>query len=151
MLVTIEYLVKDQSGTTLFDTGPDHPFTTPLGIGVFPAKIEAELRSIEVGTTKEITLTPQEGYGIFRDYLVQNISKEIFPSEINLAMGSLLELATEDGPTVAKIIQVNPHDVVVDANHPWAGKTIIFFIKLLERNNSEFKCAGCGHSGNNCC
>ncbi len=160
MIVTMEYRIKTVEGKMLMVSEPGRPLVIQIGQGVFPEKIEEQLLSMEQGESFEFILSPQEGYGEKKDFLIQTISKDLFPTDVDLSPETMVELSTANGPVMVKIVTINEQDILVDANHPWAGMTIVFFAKLLERKKtvavhscshgqSGQCCGGHDHGGSN--
>ena len=88
---------------------------------------------MEKGDEKEITLKPQEAYGEHNDQLLKKVPREQLPNEPEPKPGMMLALGTPDGRQFpAKIAAVDDKEVTIDLNHPLAGKTLIFKLKLVD-------------------
>ena len=92
----------------------------------------------ELGDEVKIHLTPGEAYGEYDPERKQSIPKDQIPPSITPEVGMVLALAHQHGDHVhqipAKIIEVNDSEIVVDLNHPMAGKNLNFKIKVIEIN-----------------
>jgi len=88
---------------------------------------------MEKGQEKEITIEPEQGYGQHNDQLIKKIPREQLPQDQEPKPGMMLALGTPDGKQFpAKIKEVTDKEIILDLNHPLAGKTLHFKIKLVE-------------------
>ena len=79
-----------------------------------------------------MTVAPTEGYGTVDPKAFQEIDKKMVPAEAQ-KVGTQLEGKTEDGRTVfPRISEVKNDTVVLDFNHPLAGKTLYFDVEVLD-------------------
>lgn len=103
----------------------------PLEIKVGAAQVirgfDNALLGMEVGEEKEIKIAPDDAYGDKRPELVQNLPRELFLQN-NITPEEGMRLNTSQG--IAEIVKVSGDDVTLDFNHPLAGKTICFEIKV---------------------
>jgi len=87
----------------------------------------------EVGDEFEINLSPSEGYGEIDPLLVQTISKDQLPDDLDPEVGMMLGVGDANGThSIAWIKEINDEFITLDMNHPLAGKTLNFKIKILE-------------------
>lgn len=104
---------------------------SPLEIKVGAAQVikgfDNALLGMEVGEEKEIKIGPEDAYGDRRDELVQSLPKELFLQN-NITPEEGMRLNTSQG--IAEIVKVSGDEVTLDFNHPLAGKTIFFEIKV---------------------
>lgn len=85
------------------------------------------------GERKQMTLQPQDAYGRFRPNLIQEISRQRLPSEVVLKVGKRLTTIGQKSGRRRKVrvVELTPTTVVVDGNHPLAGKTVEIEFQLL--------------------
>ena len=100
-----------------------------VGGGKYPKAFERQLIGLKPGAEKNITLKPEEAYGPIHPELVKRISKTDFPSNIKPVEGRVL--AGRNGQ-VLRIAKVLDDSVVVDQNHPLAGKTLKYHVMVKE-------------------
>ncbi len=131
--VKVHYTGKLEDGT-VFDSSRDRePFELTLGGSQVIPGFEQGILGMTVGQTKKVTLPPEKAYGSYRDDLTVEVKKSDFPSHIVPEMGQQLQMSQSDGSTVNVVIaKMEGESVTLDANHPLAGKTLIFEIELLE-------------------
>lgn len=85
------------------------------------------------GERKQMTLQPQDAYGKFRPNLIQEISRQRLPSDVVLKVGKRLTTIGQKSGRRRKVrvVELTPTTVVVDGNHPLAGKTVEIEFQLL--------------------
>jgi peptidylprolyl isomerase len=85
------------------------------------------------GERKLMTLQPQDAYGEFRPNLIQEISRQRLPSDVVLKVGKRLTTIGQKSGRRRKVrvVELTPTTVVVDGNHPLAGKTVEVEFQLL--------------------
>ncbi len=131
--VKVHYTGKLEDGV-VFDSSKDRPpleFT--IGGGEVIAGFENGIIGMEVGSTKTISIPPEEAYGPRREELVLYVKKTDFPDNIVPAVGQQLQVRQPNGGIIDLVVtEMNDDTVTLDANHPLAGKTLIFDVELVE-------------------
>lgn len=94
--------------------------------------LEKGLAGMHVGDHKQITVWPEEGYGPVDPKAFLEIPKSRLPQG-NIEVGSILTTRTEAGQTLnAKVTDIRPETVLLDFNHPLAGKELLFDVEIVE-------------------
>ena len=93
---------------------------------------DTALVGMNVGETKNVTLTPDQAYGDVNADAFADIPKTSFPDDFVYTEGAMIQGMGPNGPVVGTITEVNETDVNVNFNHPMAGKDLNFEIELLE-------------------
>ena len=130
--VSVDYTLKLDDGTIIDSSVGKTPFQFTMGTGdVIPGFNNAVL-GMTIGQSKTVVLPPELGYGPRNEALVATVSRSQMGPGVNPTVGQTLTVNHADG-TTAKVIVVAVTDttVTVDGNHPLAGKTLTFDIKLL--------------------
>jgi len=131
--VKVHYTGKFQDGTEFDSSRDEEPLRCTLGGGELIPGFEKALVGMAEGDKKTITIPPEEGYGEFRKDLVLAIDKEEFPDEISPEVGQQLRLQKPGNPPfTVTIMEINDDSIVLDANHPLSGKTLIFDVEMME-------------------
>ncbi|NOX20647.1 MAG: peptidylprolyl isomerase [Nitrospirae bacterium] len=119
---------------TVFDSSLDRdPLEFTLGEGMVIKGFEDAVLGMSVGETKTISISSDEAYGPYREDLVAVVERSMVPPDIDPKVGLVLQLRTPDGSiTDVVVTEVNDNTITLDANHPLAGKDLIFEIKLVE-------------------
>ena len=137
--VSVHYVGTFPDGTE-FDSsharGEAMSFT--VGSGQLIAGFDQAVNGMTVGETKSITLSPAEAYGDVQEGLTTTVSQTAFPTDYNFVVGQQVMGQNEAGaPVVATISEVLDNEVVLDMNHPMAGKTLNFSIELISIDNAN--------------
>lgn len=131
--VRVEYTGKFENGE-VFDSNKGRELLEfTLGEGKIIPGFEKAVVGMEVGEEKSVKILPEDGYGEYIEGLVAEVEKERFPEDLKLEVGKQLVIPQQDGgQLIVTITNVTDKSVTLDANHPLAGKTLIFDIKLKE-------------------
>ena len=88
---------------------------------------------MKVGKSKTIKVAPEETFGQKNKELIANIKRRDLPKNMTPAIGKQLRMRQPDGTQVDVIIaEMNKNNVVFDANHPFAGKALVFHVELVD-------------------
>lgn len=94
--------------------------------------LEKKLAGMRVGDSKTITVQPEDGYGSIRSEAVREIEKSKIPRDVNPAVGMVLEMQDPQGNSYPAIVkQVKGRTIILDFNHPLAGKRLTFDVKIV--------------------
>jgi len=108
------------------------PLDFEVGSGRLLEGFETSVVGMAVGDTKTITLAPTEAYGEVDPSRTKAVPRDRFAPGMELEEGVTIQGQTDVGvPFVATIQAVNEEDVILDLNHPMAGKTINFEIEVV--------------------
>jgi FKBP-type peptidyl-prolyl cis-trans isomerase 2 len=131
--VKVHYTGKLENGN-IFDSSLERePLEITLGKGMLIPGFEKSLLDMEVKEKKTVTIPQEEAYGPVQEELFQPIAKEALPEEIEPEIGMGLMATNADGSErQLRIVEVKEDHIVVDANHPLAGKDLIFELELVE-------------------
>ncbi|NIA03873.1 MAG: peptidylprolyl isomerase [Nitrospiraceae bacterium] len=133
--VKIDYTGTFDDGS-VFDTSihgdHSHPIEFVVGSGTIIKGFDDAVIGMEVGDEKEFTVSPKEGYGDYNPELKTKISKKQLPEGQEPKKGMTLMVKTPEGQSFpVKILDVTGDEILLDLNHPLAGKTLHFKIKLV--------------------
>ena len=131
--VKVDYTGKFDDGT-VFDTSEGkQPLEFEVGSGMIIKGFDDAVMGMEKGQEKDIRLESKEAYGDVNPALVQKIPRDKLPPEQKPEPGMMVGMMTPDGKQIpARITEVNDKEITIDINHPLAGKTLNFKIKLVE-------------------
>lgn len=113
-----------------YDRGEALSFT--IGAGEMIVGFDSAVRGMKVGEVKTVTIPPEEAYGLHRDDLVISFPIEQVPEDITPEVGGRLSINSSQGSIPATIIEVTDTEIVLDANHMLAGKSLTFEIEMVE-------------------
>ncbi|HDL20935.1 MAG TPA: peptidylprolyl isomerase [Nitrospirae bacterium] len=119
---------------TIFDSSlQGDPFEFTLGESMVLPGFEEAIVGMDSGETKTFNIPSDEAYGPHREELVAVIERTQVPADIDPQAGMNLQLKSPDGNATSVVItEVSEESIILDANHPLAGKDLIFEIKLVE-------------------
>lgn len=117
----------------VFDSSRNRqPLEFTVGSGSVIPGFEKGVIGMEVGEKKTIKIPPEEGYGPMREALIRTVDKSRLPENIVPAVGRKLRIPKSDGGFLnATVTDMKEDAVTLDANHPFAGKTLIFDLELV--------------------
>jgi FKBP-type peptidyl-prolyl cis-trans isomerase 2 len=134
-IVTISFSGKLDNGAVFMNVEKEKPMQFTIGASELPPTVENGLIGLEVGQTRKIRVTPDEGYGPRQKDLTQTIDNKEFLNKIQPKPGMLLSLKVnrdgEDHTVPATVIEVHENSVLVDYNHPLAGHHLTYEITIL--------------------
>ena len=140
-IVSIEYEVRD--GDTVVDSNVGGaPLVFMYGRGQIIPGLENGLQNMAMGEKADVLVKPEDAYGEYNEEAQQEVPKDQFAG-IELAEGMTLYGQGEDGGTVQVIVkEIKDETVIVDFNHPLAGKNLMFTVTLNSvRDASEAEIA----------
>lgn len=129
-IITVNYTGKFQDGE-IFDTSEGRgPLRFKVGSGQLIPGFEIAVMGKEVGDKITTNITPEEGYGSVREDLIVSVPLDKMPGSVEV--GQALEAQGEDGQSAQVFVkEITEDSVVIDANHPLAGKDLVFDIEIL--------------------
>lgn len=133
--VRVHYTGKLANGK-VFDTSVEKdPLEVVVGQSGLIKGFEEGLMGMKEGEKKTIEITPEDAYGQLIEGRTQEVEKSILPEEIQVGMA--LQANGEVGTMVVTVKEIKEETVVLDANHPLAGKDLIFELEVLEVSNGK--------------
>lgn len=159
-LVFLNYIVTDECSGEILDSSNNEPFKFVLGQNQVIPGLEKAVYGKAIGSSFRVEIPFEDAYGDRDNSLIQEVSKDQF-SGIELTKGMTLFGQSDDGQTVQVVVsEIGEDSVIIDYNHPLAGKNLIFDVSILDsrkateeeilevsspKNNSVSGC--CGGSG----
>ena len=131
-VVCIHYTLRDEAGTVLDSSSGRAPLAYLHGRGNLVPGLEAALEGKSAGTSFEVAVAPEQGYGIRDERLVQIVPRTKFGDAAEITPGMQFKANGSGGARVVTVMRVERDLVTVDANHPLAGKTLYFQVEITE-------------------
>jgi FKBP-type peptidyl-prolyl cis-trans isomerase SlyD len=131
-VVSMTYQLTNKAGEELDRADKGDPFSYLHGHGQIVPGLEKALAGMLVGSTKQVTVPPAEGYGDVEPGLRTKASKKQFPADAKLEVG--MRFAADDGgghPVVFMITEIKGDEISLDGNHPLAGETLHFHVEIM--------------------
>ncbi len=131
--IKVEYTGTLEDGT-VFDTSEGkQPLEFEAGSGQLIKGFDDAVIGMEKDEEKEIKIEKDQAYGDVNPELLKKIPRDKLPPEQEPKPGMMLAMSTPDGKQIpAKIAEVDDKEITIDLNHPLAGKTLIFKIKVVD-------------------
>lgn len=155
--VVLEYTLRDEEGTVIdaSDAEDGEPIVYVHGYGMLVPGLEAALVGLEAGATKDVVVLPEEGFGEHDEELVLEVDRAELPDPKEVAVGDEVVAESPDGDEFPMhVLEVRADSVILDGNHPLAGKTLTYSVKVREvaqaseeevaEAAAEFEAAGYG-------
>ena len=132
-VVTMHYELKDSEDQILDSSKDQDPLVYLHGAGNIIVGLEEQLLGKAAGDNVDAVVSPEKGYGMPVDALVQTVPKEAFGEEIEkVEVGMRFQAETEQGPVPVVVTAMDDATVTVDGNHPLAGKELHFHVSIVE-------------------
>jgi len=130
--VKVHYTGKLEDGE-VFDTSEGRPpFEFVIGQNQVIPGFEQGIVGMTVGDKKTVTIPPEKAYGQYQDEMTVEVNKKDFPDDLNPEIGMQLQMKRADGAEIGvRVKGIQEEMVTLDANHPLAGKTLVFDIELI--------------------
>ncbi|WP_349258547.1 FKBP-type peptidyl-prolyl cis-trans isomerase [Aggregatilinea sp.] len=131
--VRVHYTGRLEDGTVFDSSLQREPLEFTLGEGQVIPGFEEGVMGMNPGESKTIEIDAERAYGPYRDDMLLSVDRSQFPDNIEPSVGQRLQLRQPDGQTMlVTVSEVGDAQVTLDANHPLAGKNLIFDVQLVE-------------------
>lgn len=131
-LVTLHYRIATADNVEMVSTFDATPATLQLGNGELAPTLEACLEGLEVGELKTFVLAPEMAFGLHNAQMVSRVPRDALPPKGEPKLFEPLSLPAEDGTSYsALVLEMDDEFVLLDFNHPLAGKKIVFEVKVV--------------------
>ena len=129
-VISLEYTLKLEDGQVVDTNVGQTPLSYTQGANQIIHGVEAALEGMEVGQAKLAVVSPTEGYGDSDPNAFAEVPKEKLPQEIQV--GTQLHGKDASGREIRPVVSaIKDETVLLDFNHPLAGKTLYFDLKVL--------------------
>ncbi len=136
-VVSMTYSLYSDSGQVLELRSVDNPVEFIVGHGQILPSLEKKILGESEGFSGKFLLQPEEAHGIYKKELVKEMKSSQFPDNMSLKKGMKFESTDAEGePLALHIIDIKNDVVLVDGNHPLAGISLSFDLKILEIRNA---------------
>lgn len=132
--VTVNYTGRLEDGT-IFDSSLNEgrtPLVATLGQGQLIPGFEEGLMGLSAGEKRTVEIEPENAYGQHNPMMIQEVEKSNVPEGVQA--GDTLQGMNQYGPITVTVSEVKEETVVLDMNHPLAGKKLIFDLEVVSVN-----------------
>jgi len=131
MVVSFHYTLKDSEGDILDSSSGGEPLLYLHGYSQIVPGLEAAMVGKTLGAKFQVVVQPAEGYGERTEDMVLSVPKSQWDLPAEVGAGEIVELSSPEGDVIpAIILEIKDDVVVLDANHPLAGKALHFDIEV---------------------
>jgi FKBP-type peptidyl-prolyl cis-trans isomerase SlpA len=129
--VTMHFAIKLEDGQIIDSNFDNAPVEFEVGDGNIPEGFESALTGLKVGDHVELTIAPERGFGQHNPSNIQRMKRSDFKG-MDLEPGLVVSFQEPGGEIPGVVVEFDDANVSVDFNHPLAGKTLIFEVKVLQ-------------------
>lgn len=130
--VKIHYHGTLEGGEVFDSSRSSEPFEFELGAGMVIPGFDQAVEGMAEGDTKTVTIEAANAYGQPHPELVGEISKEHLPEGLEPEVGMTLQVTDPNGQHhPVRVIEIKEEALVLDGNHPLAGKDLTFELELV--------------------
>jgi FKBP-type peptidyl-prolyl cis-trans isomerase SlyD len=146
-IVGIDYTLTDSEGEVLDASEGRGPLTYLHGKGGIIPGLEEALTGKSLGEELKVSIPPEKGYGVRNDSLLNRVPKEVFKGQLEFELGLQFPVQDQNGqPRMVTIVHIEEEAIILDANHPLAGQTLNFEVKIVEVRDATEEELSHGHS-----
>jgi|TARA_B110000483_G_scaffold54185_2_gene67500 FKBP-type peptidyl-prolyl cis-trans isomerase 2 len=138
--VKVHYTGKLANGEVFDTSDGKEPIEFTLGQGQLIPGFEKGLIDMKLNEKKTINMTKDEAYGEVNETLIQEVKKTDLPQDMEPKVGMGLVSKSPEGQEInLMVVEVKEETIVIDGNHPLAGRDLIFDLEVVEIIASEVK------------
>lgn len=149
-VVEMHYTLKNDSGNVIDSSKEKEPMPFIQGFGNIILGLESALEGMKTGDSCEVSVKPEDAYGIHHPEAIQDIPMKDLQGIDSLMVGMELQSQDEQGnPFIVRVKTINKETITVDANHPLAGETLHFSVSIesIREASKDELAHGHVHSG----
>lgn len=130
--VKVHYTGSFEDGTVFDSSEGEHPLEFTIGGGEVIAGVEEALIGMSEGESKRERIAPDRGYGDRHEELVFTVGRDQLPPGTEIEAGDMLQVGFgQERTATVQVMEAGDEMVTLDANHPLAGKTLLFDLELV--------------------
>ncbi len=130
-VVEMHYTLKNDAGEVVDSSKGQDPMPFIQGRGNIIPGLEKALEGMKVGDTCDVSVKPEDAYGVHHAEGIQEIPKEALQGIENLEIGMELQSQDEQGnPFIVRVEEIKDDVVIINANHPLSGQTLHFNVSI---------------------
>ncbi len=130
--VRVHYTGRLEDGSVFDSSEGREPLEFVLGAQQVIPGFEEAVDGLSPGEERSVSIPADRAYGPRREEMVLTVGRDQFPDEIQPEVGQQLQMSQDGQVAIVTITGVSDADVTLDANHPLAGKDLMFDVQLVE-------------------
>ncbi|MEP0073851.1 MAG: peptidylprolyl isomerase [Marinomonas sp.] len=131
-VVSMHYTLTDEQGQTLDSSVGQDPLVFLSGAQNIIDGLDKALQGKAAGEKLAVSVAPEEGYGAVHQELIQKVPAENFQGVDDIQVGMQFMAQTPGGEQPVTVIGVEEDGIMLDGNHPLAGKTLNFDVEIVD-------------------
>jgi len=132
LVVSIDYTLTNSDNEQLDSSKGQEPLAYLHGANNIVQGLEEALTGKNIGDTFTVTVEPEKAYGLYYQDKQQVTDKSMFAGVDNLKVGMMFNADISDGTGVVSITKIDGDKITIDGNHPLAGETLTFEVKVVD-------------------
>jgi len=148
-VVSIDYTLRDNSGNLIDSSEGSDPLEYLHGNGNIIPGLEKALAGKKAGDKLTCSIAAADAYGERDDSLIFKVNKSEFEGA-DIEVGMQFEAHGEEGAQIVTVVGIEGEEVTIDANHPLAGETLNFDVKVVDVREATSEELEHGHVHGGC-
>ena len=144
-VVLMHYTPKNDAGDVIDSSDGGDPLPFLQGHGNIIPGLESALEGSKVGDKLDVSIKPEEGYGLRMQDAIQEIPSSALQDVDEVKVGMQLQSQDQDGTFLVTVTKIEDDKITVDANHPLAGETLHFSVSIESIRKAEAEELSHGH------
>ena len=144
-VVSIDYTLTGDNGQVLDSSSGREPLAYLHGAGNIIPGLESALEGKDEGDELNVQIPPDQAYGQRDERMVQPVPRTAFQGVADIQPGMQFQAQTNAGPRLITVVGVEGDQVTIDANHPLAGATLKFDVKVVNVRDATSEEMSHGH------
>ncbi len=144
-VVAIDYTLKNTAGDVVDTSKGRTPLSYLHGANNIIPGLEQALTGKSKGDTVQISVPPEQGYGVRDEKLIANVPRSSFAGVDKIEPGMTFRADSNQGSRLVRIVKVDATTITIDANHPLAGETLNFDVEVMEIRDATEEEVAHGH------
>ncbi len=131
LVISMDYTLRLDNGQVIDSSEGRGPFEFLHGHNQIIPGLEKGMVGMAVGDEREIVVSPEEAYGEIDPDAFQVVPMSVFPADMHLEVGQPLQMSDRSGHIFnAVVVEIRPQGVLLNFNHPLAGETLHFWVRV---------------------
>jgi peptidylprolyl isomerase len=131
--VKVNYTGRFEDGTVFDSSAGRKPLEFTVESGQVIRGFDEAVKGLSPGESRTVTIPAEEAYGPYQQEAVMTVDRGEFPEDMDPQVGDRMQLMEPDGRMVIAVVTGSDEkSVTLDANHPLAGKTLVFDVELVD-------------------
>lgn len=147
-VATIDYTLKNDEGEVLDSSDDGQPLAYLHGANNIIPGLENALEGQTVGDEVDVTVPPEQAYGVRNEGLKQEVDRSQFEGVDDLQVGMQFRVPSNQGDLVIRVAEIEGDKVTVDGNHQLAGETLHFNVTVKDVREATDEEKNHGHVHN---